>query len=203
MRGIFPAAALALAFLMFGSAAQARGHSDLSREFTSEGRYSGGAPAFEGRTVYRSKKRKLNRSVKRTRVTRTLATEPRTIGGYAEHLSRHPTRDLSGFPSPLVAKVREIESACGARVISAYRPGARVRGSGRMSLHASRRAVDMSGNPSCIYARLRSWPGGVSSDYGRVRHVHFSYSPNGAEWGARFAHYGGRKFRRHRYAIAQ
>lgn len=79
MRGIFPAAALALAFLMFGSAAQARGHSDLSREFTSEGRYSGGASTFEGRTVYRSKKRKLNRSVKRTRVARTLATESRTF----------------------------------------------------------------------------------------------------------------------------
>lgn len=200
MRGIFPAAALALAFLMIGSAAQARGHSDLSREFTSEGRYSGGAPTFEGRTVYRSKKRKTHRSVKRTR---TLATEPRTIGGYAAHLSRNPTRDLSGFPAPIVAKVREIESACGARVISAYRPGARVRGSGRMSLHASRRAVDMAGNPSCIYSRLRSWPGGVSSDYGRVRHVHFSYSPNGQEWGARFAHGGGRKYRRHRYATAQ
>ena len=37
-----------------------------------------------------------------------------------------------------------------------------------MSLHATGEAVDMRGNPSCVYAQLRDWPGGYSTDYGRV-----------------------------------
>ncbi len=96
---------------------------------------------------------------------------------------------LDGLPYQLAAKVQEIEQACGSRVISAYRPGARVRGSGRLSLHGFHEAADMQGNPSCIYARLQGWPGGYSTDYGRVRHVHISYSASGREMGARFAHW--------------
>lgn len=63
----------------------------------------------------------------------------------------------------------------------------RVAGTRRMSLHASGLAVDMAGNPGCIYARLRGWPGGYSTDYARVRHVHIS-GPGGREDGLRFAH---------------
>ncbi len=96
---------------------------------------------------------------------------------------------LDGLPYQLVAKVQELESACGSRVISAYRPGARVRGSGRLSLHGFHEAADVSGNPGCIYAHLQSWPGGYSTDYGRVRHVHISYSASGREMGSRFAHW--------------
>lgn len=102
---------------------------------------------------------------------------------------------LAGVVAPLANKAREIEAACGARVISAVRH-TYVRGSGRLSLHASGRAVDMVGNPSCIRAHLRDWPGGVSTDYHVVKHYHISYSPNGREWGARFAHYRGGKKKR-------
>lgn len=125
---------------------------------------------------------------------------------YAGHLARAARLSLEGYPAPLIAKVREIEGACpGSKLISAFRPGAVVRGSGRPSLHATKRAADMRGNPSCIYARLRSWPGGVSTDYAQIRHVHFSYAPNGREWGARFAHYGSRqaKKRHHHYAAVR
>jgi hypothetical protein len=105
---------------------------------------------------------------------------------------------LAGIVAPLAAKASAITRACpGAKVISAVRPGARVRGSGRPSLHASGKAVDISGNPRCVYAQLRGWPGGVSTDYGAVKHVHFSYAPHGREWGARFAHWG--HSRRHRH----
>lgn len=66
-----------------------------------------------------------------------------------------------------------------------------------MSLHASGNAVDMQGNPTCIYAHLHGWPGGYSTDYSRVRHVHISYdAAGGREMGLRFAHGGGHKHRR-------
>ena len=92
---------------------------------------------------------------------------------------------LGGVYGPLAARAREIVAACGSRVVSGVRR-TRVAGTRRMSLHASGRAVDMAGNPACIYAHLRGWPGGYSTDYGRVRHVHISLG--GREDGARFAH---------------
>lgn len=96
---------------------------------------------------------------------------------------------LAGVYAPLAARAREIESACGSRVVSGLRH-TRVAGTRRWSLHAFGHAVDMVGNPGCIYERLRGWPGGYSTDYGRVRHVHISLG--GREDGIRFAHRGGR-----------
>lgn len=109
--------------------------------------------------------------------------------------------------APLAVKIGEIQEACGSRLISAHRPGARIAGSGHPSLHSvlPARAADMSGNPRCIYGHLQGWRGGYSIDYDRVRHVHISWSPPGSgylagkEWHARFAHYGG-GHRHHRYA---
>ena len=86
-----------------------------------------------------------------------------------------PAGILRGVAPELASKAREIVSACGSRVISGVRH-TRIAGTRRMSLHAS----------ACIYARLRGWPGGYSTDYGRVRHVHFSLG--GGEDGLRFAH---------------
>lgn len=108
---------------------------------------------------------------------------------------------LAGVRPELAQKAAEIVSQCGSRVISGHRHSL-VAGTRRLSLHASGKAVDMAGNPSCIYAMLRDWPGGVSIDYGRVRHVHFSYDPEGGrEMGARFAHHGHHRHyaRRHRH----
>lgn len=104
---------------------------------------------------------------------------------------------LAGIVAPLAAKAREIVSACGSTVISGVRH-TRIAGTGgRLSLHASGRAVDIKGNYSCIYSHLRGWPGGYSTDPGRVQHVHVSYAPGGPEWGVRFQHYRGG--RRHKY----
>lgn len=97
-------------------------------------------------------------------------------------------RGLSGIVAPLAAKASEIVSACGSHVISGMRDSF-VAGTRLISLHASGRAVDVAGNPSCIYGHLANWPGGFSTDYARVRHVHISYAPGGREWGARFAHH--------------
>jgi hypothetical protein len=120
---------------------------------------------------------------------------------------------VSSLVSALQSKVSEIISACGARLVSSYRPGAHVAGTSHASLHSTypARAADLSGNPSCIYSHLHGWQGGYSTDYGRVRHVHISYSPPGSgylagrEWHARFAHFGGgyhRYTRRHHHRYA-
>jgi hypothetical protein len=107
---------------------------------------------------------------------------------------------MSGVVPALAAKVAQIQSACpGAHVISTVRH-TRIRGSGRLSLHATGEAVDMRGNPSCVYAQLRDWPGGYSTDYGRAQHIHISLAANGREAGLRFTHGGGRGHRHRRFA---
>ena len=102
----------------------------------------------------------------------------------------------SVLPSPLQNALHQVAASCsGFRVISAHRPGARIAGTGRPSLHASGRAADfVVKNYSCAYAILRGFPGGVSMDAHRVGHIHVSHShPGGQEWGARFNH-GGRAY---------
>lgn len=118
-----------------------------------------------------------------------------------EHQTSQPAgQPMTGIVPALAAKVAQIESSCpGAHVISAVRH-TRVRGTGRMSLHATGEAVDMRGNPSCVYGQLQGWPGGYSTDYGRVQHVHISLAANGREMGLRFTHGGGRTHRHRRFA---
>src|SRR5215204_5553060 len=97
---------------------------------------------------------------------------------------------LNRVVGPLASKVRQIQSACGSVIISSVRR-TRVARSRHMSLHASGRAVDLRGNPRCMYAQLRGWTGrggGYSTDYGSVQHVHVSYG--GLEVGS--PHPGGR-----------
>lgn len=126
-------------------------------------------------------------------------------GGVADRpVSRRDRRSsASGIVGPLAAKVAEIQSACGSRVISGVRH-TRIAGTRRLSLHASGKAVDMAGDPRCIYMHLAGWQGGYSTDYGRVRHVHISYDPDGGrEMGIRFRHGSHRyahRHHRHRYA---
>jgi hypothetical protein len=115
-----------------------------------------------------------------------------------------PTSYVAGLVAPLAAKVAEIQSSCGSKLISGVRH-TYIAGTRRMSLHAEGKAADMAGNPSCIYSLLHGWSGGYSTDYGRMAHVHISYDvQNGREMGARFVHGGGHTryaYRRHtRYA---
>jgi hypothetical protein len=101
---------------------------------------------------------------------------------------------LAGVTPVLAAKARQIASTCGSVIISGVSRRA------RRSNHPIGRAVDMRGNPQCIYAQLKNWPGGYSTDYSAARHVHISYNPGGQEWGLRFAHGGTRKSYARRYA---
>jgi hypothetical protein len=112
------------------------------------------------------------------------------FGKKYSHAKKHRTVasgsvSLAGVTPALAAKARQIASDCGSSIISA------VSGRGIRSNHPAGRAVDMKGNPHCIYAHLKGWPGGYSTDYAAVAHVHISYNPGGQEWGLRFAHGGG------------
>lgn len=114
-----------------------------------------------------------------------------SVGGYAAHIAQ--STKLSDLAPGLAAKVVEILHSCRTKVTSGYRRGARVAGSGRPSLHSTypSQAADLVGDPACIYAHLKKWPGGYSVDYAAVRHVHVSLSAGSRERGARFVHYRG------------
>jgi hypothetical protein len=148
---------------------------DLSQEFSSRRKVK--------RHAAYAKRHRYVRSHKRGR----YAYRYRHVHRVAHGASRGGSTSLAGVVGPLAAKARQIAASCGSRVVSAVRAGGH-------SHHSTGHAVDLQGNPSCIYAMLRGWPGGVSTDYGSAPggpHVHVSYAPGGREWGLRFAHRGG------------
>lgn len=107
---------------------------------------------------------------------------------HVRHVRRGARRSaVSGYSggASLGGIVSTLQAKCGAKVISAMRPGARTP-FGNMSCHASGQAVDMTGNYACMYSVLRSWPGGYTLDSGRCRHIHISSCK--MEWGMRFNH---------------
>ena len=114
-----------------------------------------------------------------------------TLGNYQKHIAR--STKVSDLTPVLAAKVSEIVANCGAKLISGYRRGARIAGTGRASLHSRypAEAADLKGNPACIYARLKEWSGGYSTDYRAVQHVHISFASDRRERGARFVHHSG------------
>lgn len=118
-----------------------------------------------------------------------------------EAIEAVPLRMLAGVIAPLAAKAREIVAACGSRVISGVRHTYVAGTGGRLSLHASGRAVDIKGSPACIYSHLHGWPGGYSTDYARpnIQHVHISFAPHGPEWGRRFVHFVSARRHRHHH----
>ncbi|MEO6381994.1 MAG: hypothetical protein ABIO35_08350 [Nitrobacter sp.] len=103
---------------------------------------------------------------------------------------------LKGVTPVLAAKAQEIVRDCGSKIVSA------VAGRHNRSNHPRGRAVDMQGNPACIYAHLVGWAGGYSTDYHTApggKHTHISWNPGGQEWGVRFVHHHHGK-RRTQYA---
>jgi hypothetical protein len=156
------------------------------------------APA--GTSVAPSRSDRDARRAHRAKMRESFAYASPTAPVEQESASPKGSTSMSGIVPALAAKVGQIQSACpGAHVISGLRH-TRIRGSGRMSLHATGEAVDMRGNPSCVYAQLRDWSGGYSTDYGRVQHIHISLAANGREAGLRFSHGGGKSHRHRRFA---
>lgn len=141
------------------------------------------------------------RSARHHARARTMRHHARRIR--TAHKTKSSGTSLAGVVPQLASKIASIVSNCGSQVISAVRH-TYVAGTHKISQHANGTAVDVSGNPACIYSMLHGWPGGYSVDYGRVRHVHISIG--GREAGLRFVH-GGEHYRHyansyqhHRYA---
>lgn len=124
---------------------------------------------------------------------------PKSLGGYKAVVAACPkgnkgSTSLARIVEPLKSKAEEIVRECGAVVVSTDCRG------GVTPNHHDHRAVDIrmpgNGSPACIYAHLKDWKGGVSTDYHSApgtKHVHFSWCPpkeckRAYEWGARFAH---------------
>ncbi len=187
MRSILLAVSAAIFLLPVSAHASRHDSSGPVQQFC-DTRYCGSAPVSEVQTARRQKGHQ---------------SRHRTAKG-AVWVARSGARDgcrsgvgaLSCVTPQLGAKAREIVDACGSEVVSA------IAGRPNRSNHPAGKAVDLKGNPSCIYAHLHGWPGGYSTDYGRVNHVHISYNPGGQEWGVRFVH-GGHRHSRTRYAGAQ
>lgn len=147
-------------------------------------------------------------------VVRPQPEKPKNIFvGFADEIVKAARRtrgvSLAGVVAPLVTKVHELMDKCGAVPISAVRR-TYVRGSGRRSQHWDGRAVDIVGDPRCMYPLVAHWAGGVSTDYYRIRPNHMHISWGGREAGKRFAHYRGgvkrtryARHHRHRYASAR
>lgn len=122
------------------------------------------------------------------------AFEPVAPRAVADRASVASEGYSAGLVGPLQAKLASIQAACpGTHAISGIRH-TRIAGTRRMSLHAQGKAVDVRGPYGCIYAQLKDWSGGYSTDAGRVQHIHISYDNGGGrEMGLRFAHGGGRR----------
>ena len=117
----------------------------------------------------------------------SVAGDSLDANGNASQISckrgQYGSTETRGLIEPLRQKVLELVAACKTRVISTYCRG------GVTPNHRRGLAADVQGDYSCVYAHLKGWPGGYSTDHARVAHVHISYSHR-HEWGLRFAHGG-------------
>jgi len=153
-------------------------------------RQRGSAPAFA--TVEPATSRVSKRQQRALeRAQRNFEQAPNAAAERSSHASAGYSAGLVG---PLASKLASIQAACpGTHAISGIRH-TRIAGTRRMSLHAQGKAVDVRGPYGCIYAQLKGWSGGYSTDSGRVQHIHISYDDaGGREMGLRFAHGGGRR----------
>jgi hypothetical protein len=95
-------------------------------------------------------------------------------------------------PGHLVSVLKQVEAQCGAaRVVSGHRPGARIRGTRRVSQHSfcdgRRGAIDaVFSNRACALAALRKTNYTILT-YGSSSHIHIGTDGWGADGGTRVA----------------
>ena len=96
-----------------------------------------------------------------------------------------PTNSESCLPGDLRQKLNQVRARFGSiSVVSSYRPGARIAGSGRVSLHASCRAVDFRPNGASlnqVAAWLRQNHHGGLGIYPCMNHIHIDNGPS-VQW---------------------
>jgi hypothetical protein len=90
-------------------------------------------------------------------------------------IARHQAASASTacLPASIKAALATADRACGITVISTLRPGARIAGTNRPSMHASCRAADFTSRDfACAIRALANWPGKLSVDPHRVHPPH-------------------------------
>ena len=123
-----------------------------------------------------------------------LTTDP------ADAARRYAKSGSGCLPGVLKTRLSQIRARFGAvRVISTFRRGARIAGSGRRSLHASCRAVDFH-PPRGKYRAVVNWLksnhfGGIGTYSCGMHHIHIDNGPR-----VRFHHCVNRRGRPSRYA---
>jgi uncharacterized protein YcbK (DUF882 family) len=104
----------------------------------------------------------------------TLTATPASARGETENPSCLPG-NVKNMLSKVRAKFGSIE------LVSTFRPGARIRGSGHRSYHATCRAVDFNpprGKYSAVVAFLKAnWSGGVGTYSCNFHHIHIDNGP--------------------------
>lgn len=95
-------------------------------------------------------------------------------------------------PGHLVSALKQVEAQCGAaKIVSAHRPGARIRGTGHVSQHSfcdgQRGAIDaVFSNRACALAALRKTSYTILT-YGWSRHIHIGTDGWRGDGGTRVA----------------
>lgn len=105
------------------------------------------------------------------------------------------------LPSSVTHALSQVRSHCsGFHILSVNRPGARVAGTHRRSLHSYGLAADFRvNNYGCAYSILSGWPYGLSLDARSKGHAHISDGRSVGRHEGRFYHGGGRHYAsRHR-----
>jgi hypothetical protein len=177
MRAIATIAALCL--LSFS--AHATGGPDSVRVLTSTGYEYVSAPAATAKRHAQAQKAKPVRIAK----TRTLRHADRSIFQYAIDQQGNTVGFNSGsascLPASVKARLAEVEARFGkVSIVSTFRRGARIAGSGHPSLHADCRAVDFKvrGNQAGAAAWLKAThEGGVGTYSGQMSHIHIDNGP--------------------------
>lgn len=130
-----------------------------------------------------------------------------TFTGYGAYIRARVS--TACLPASIKRALQTVQAACGpVTVTSAHRPGARVAGSGRVSMHDSCRAADFQiKNWRCVLTTLtrKVWPYGLSTDYVAVNHYHISDSRREgrfAHWRGSRVQYAAKAKKRTRYARA-
>jgi hypothetical protein len=98
------------------------------------------------------------------------------------------SRDTTRLPVRLQLVLRKAAAQCGITIDNTWRKNAR-KPNGRPSLHASWRAADITSKDyPCVMRVLTDWPGCLSTDWRRMKHIHIDDSHYGAKPRCRFTH---------------
>ncbi len=110
------------------------------------------------------------------------------------HLARHGGGSRKGLTPAVLALLDRIETTFGpVNVISGYRPGARIAGSGRVSRHASGNAIDFeagSRKGAIVKWLIANHHSGGTMTYSDMSHIHADIGPHFVSLGAN-SHGGG------------